>query len=356
MQEDETKFDNHSSTYPLFLEYHDYYILAREVRRNNLHVTLDTIETTCEVINTDNRGPITMCLLPENKLFIGYEEGQFSIIQTENVRKESFESVEKSSNFSAQSIPWHATPIDADRLAFGGNGSLHTFSQANRHLECATNSSTLSEYGRKNLHCYGSRFLLYCAQENIHVFDTETAHDIKLVKHTGARCMEPLDKRRLATGGDDKHIRIWNLETRTEIASFICDDWVWSLMYYGNELLYSSASGAVSCTNITTHQRKKGLKEPFWVRTLTYLSDKLVLVTGDSGIMFVFDVNNFDAKLINFQKLEDKHTADVLGVELLPDGRLITGSRDFTIRVWKFANPKTPSTCFKRLHTCHWLC
>lgn len=335
---------------PDFLDAHDKYIVQRRINRNRFRFNLDDVEEKpLEIIQT-GESVITMCQMSQNRIVIASEQGHLNIIDCANLNKDLDYSSTRVATI--QGYIWHAATLDNFRVV--NMGRIYDSQSKTNMAYDPENQPLPVEYGRRAIHCYNGRYILSCSHSRVYVHDTLLAKTVELVNYNNAvRCLEPLEKHRLAIGGDMGEVIIYDFETGATIRRLKQDHNVWSLMDLGNDKLVVNEYGrTLILWNIGTGEQIHSLKVPDQIRTLTYLSDDYFLTTCDDGRMYIVDINKWSIVItLKIAPATDGRN-DMLGAELLDDGRLATVSRDRTIQVWRFVNVATPGILFKRLRTC----
>ncbi len=151
----------------------------------------------------------------------------------------------------------------------------------------------------------------------------------------------------LASGGEDKVIRIWDLHTR-KIATTLRGHTsrIWSVAFSPDSRLLASgsddrsiriwdlkANGGKQCLQVLTDHNH-------WVRSVAFSPDGQLLASGsDDHTVRIWDVHQGIGRSILHG-----HTNWVRSVAFSPDGQLIaSGSDDRTVRIWNvhsYASPK----------------
>jgi WD40 repeat protein len=335
-----------------FLDAHDQYLRDRTRHRARFDIRVEEIITTPEIIRTPEKAVITLCQRG-TKLFLGTEGGDYSVIDTATLREDMCINFSRVDNSSNQAI-WHAMFQDDNTVIF-----THSFLNL---CDCKTNEFTVlceqnaNSFGRKNLHVYNG-FILFAASDNVLLVDTkkrELIDSIKLAVHRREiPTIEPIDNYRLASGGEGGEVIIWDLKKQVEIQRLDVES-AWAMMYYKNDILLTGSEKIIQKWNIATGECLCYYHAESTIRGFTYLSDSLFLTCCDNGHMFVTSVSTLEPVLT----LDSFHydtvgtgRNDILGAELLDDGRLVTTSRHNSMYIWKFA-VTIPSRVFKRLATC----
>ena len=157
------------------------------------------------------------------------------------------------------------------------------------------------------------------------------------------------DGQTLATGSMDKTIRLWDVETRQQMATLEGHtDWVHSVAFSpdGQTLASSSGDLTVRLWDVDTRQLLISLEKSYGI-SVAFSPDGQTLATGrPSGIIHLWDVSTgqqmatLDAHGSGVYSVAlatlDAHGSGVYSVAFSPDGQtLATGSMDATIQLWE---------------------
>ncbi|MBU7584184.1 MAG: trypsin-like peptidase domain-containing protein [Nostoc sp. TH1S01] len=146
------------------------------------------------------------------------------------------------------------------------------------------------------------------------------------------------DGRTLASGNNDKTIKIWNVATGQEIRTLNGhSEAVWSVAISpdGRTLASSSLDATIKIWNIATGQEIRTLNgHSAWVNSVAISPDGRTLASGSSDkTIKIWNVaTGQEIRTLN------GHSDWVISVAISPDGRtLASGSSDKTIKIWNIA-------------------
>jgi WD40 repeat protein len=145
------------------------------------------------------------------------------------------------------------------------------------------------------------------------------------------------DSSRLATGSADKTLRIWNASTGQPLASGKLAAVITSLAFTadGARLLSGSADHALSVWSSVSIEHKSDLPMRLNITSSAYSPDAKRIAAGIEG---TGDIQVWDAGAGRLLTTLKGHAAPVDALAFSPDGsRIVSGSRDKTIRVWDAA-------------------
>jgi WD40 repeat protein len=291
-----------------------------------------------------------------SKLFIGTERGFAAIIDISELNSALV--LDKHFRKFIDGNVWHAMFQQSGDNVVLASSNLHLLNTTDRTLTPVGQNNSISEFGRKNLLCFDSRFVLAGNGSCVVLYDLLTLTKVESIIlptfSNTIRCLEPLPGRRIASGSEDSRIVLWDLENECSITSIATNGSPWCMLYMHSDLLLAGINNTVNCYNIDTIELVSSYDIGFSIRTLTYLSPELFLVTCDDGIMIILELKTM-TPVIQFPEIPqtgDGRT-DILGAELLDDGRLVTCCRDRRLRIWQLVNVKLPSLIFKKLRTCN---
>ncbi|WP_044210258.1 WD40 domain-containing protein [Coleofasciculus chthonoplastes] len=153
------------------------------------------------------------------------------------------------------------------------------------------------------------------------------------------------DGKILASGSEDKTIKLWNLETGEAIATLDeHDSSVISVSFSpdGKTLASGSEDKTIKLWNLETGEAIATLDEhDSWVNSVSFSPDGKTLASGSEDKTI---------KLWNLETGEaiatlDEHDSSVISVSFSPDGKtLASGSGDNTIKLWNLETGKAIST------------
>lgn len=183
----------------------------------------------------------------------------------------------------------------------------------------------------------------------IHVWDLLIGTYQTLRGHTDrVMSLAALPDNQFASGSDDGSIRVWDLKTNTSQVLFQHTDGIKSLTVLVDGRLACGTQDGIICLLDPIARRTQVLRiHTSTVMDLAVLSDGQLVSAGgikDTNI-YIWDLSilptdqGFRRSITevcpghdNLGKVE--HTDSVRSLVVLPDGRLVSGSRDKTIRIW----------------------
>ncbi|QDS69986.1 hypothetical protein FKW77_003171 [Venturia effusa] len=154
-------------------------------------------------------------------------------------------------------------------------------------------------------------------------------------------CFSP-DGQFLATGAEDKVIRVWDIASRTIKTQFTGHEQdIYSLDYASNGRLIASGSGdrTVRLWDVETGQQAMSLLIDDGVTTVAISPDNRYVAAGslDKSVR-VWDTST--GFLVERLEGDHGHKDSVYSVAFAPNGRdLVSGSLDKTIKMWELAAP-----------------
>lgn len=155
-------------------------------------------------------------------------------------------------------------------------------------------------------------------------------------------CFSP-DGRYLATGAEDKFIRVWDIQTRSIRHKFGGHEQdIYSLDFARDGRTIASGSGdrTVRLWDLETNSHALTLSIEDGVTTVAISPDTQYVAAGslDKSVR-VWSIR--DAELVERLEGEDGHKDSVYSVAFAPSGReLVSGSLDKTIKMWELGAPR----------------
>jgi WD40 repeat protein len=150
----------------------------------------------------------------------------------------------------------------------------------------------------------------------------------------------------LASGGNDRTIKIWDLSPKDERSTYLKSTLnehigaIYALAFLPNQniLISGSSDWTIKIWDLNTNQVIKTLEgHQGSIRALAVSADGHTLVSGSTdGTVKVWDLRTF-----SLQHTLIGHTDLVRTVAISPDGQIVaSGSWDNTIKLWAFSPPK----------------
>lgn len=151
------------------------------------------------------------------------------------------------------------------------------------------------------------------------------------------------DGKTLASGSDDKTIKLWNLASGQEIQTLEGhSDWIWTVALSpdGKTLASGSADKTIKLWNIQTRKLIRTLQgHTDGVSSVAFSPDGKILVSGGASKDKTIKLWNLETgKLI---RTLEGHSDGVSSIAFSPDGKtLASGSWDKTIKLWNLETGK----------------
>lgn len=141
------------------------------------------------------------------------------------------------------------------------------------------------------------------------------------------------DRRFLASGGDDKKLKVWNAADLSEVKSFEFDGWVNAVAFSpdGKVLVCGTQTGRLACYSTDAWNEVKIAAQDDAILSLSFAPSGLHLASGGSrGRLRIWDLESLKAV-----KVIEAHRDAVNAVAFTPDGNtIVTGSVHF-LKFWQ---------------------
>ncbi|KIW09298.1 hypothetical protein, variant [Verruconis gallopava] len=194
---------------------------------------------------------------------------------------------------------------------------------------------------------HDGRYVATGCNRTAQIYDVESGRIIAVLQDSGPSeegdlyirsvCFSP-DAKYLATGAEDKVIRVWDIQTRTIKTSFTGHEQdIYSLDYSRNGRFIASGSGdrTVRLWDLETGKQIMSLLIDDGVTTVAISPDNRFVAAGslDKSVR-VWETSN--GYLVERLDGEVGHKDSVYSVAFAPNGRdLVSGSLDKTIKMWE---------------------
>ena len=147
---------------------------------------------------------------------------------------------------------------------------------------------------------------------------------------------------KLATGGYDNTIRIWDITQNKENKIINEDGHIFVLLEFEENKLLSGTGNNIHLWDLNSDSKeyKKNFEgHEFWVNCLVKIDDKTFANASNDGTIKVWDYNTGNC-LITLKG----HKDCVLSLVLLRNGKLCSGSADTSIKIWDIKQGKCIQT------------
>ncbi|MFN7216626.1 NACHT and WD repeat domain-containing protein [Microcystis sp.] len=227
--------------------------------------------------------------------------------------------------------------------------------QAELNLANARGFSSLSLFDRgKELEAFVEAIKAGKTLQNQHKYDAEVMNALNkiLVERSERYTLEghnsnvnsvsfSSDGKTLATGSDDKTIKLWNVQTGQEIRTLTGHNGIVNSVSFssdGKTLASDSSDNTIKLWNVETGKEIRTLSgHNDIVRSVSFSPDGKTLATGSGNFLSSSDNT---IKLWNVETGKEirtlkGHDSAVISVSFSPDGKtLVSGSNDSTIKLW----------------------
>ena len=168
----------------------------------------------------------------------------------------------------------------------------------------------------------------------VRIWDLESGESRVLRGHEGwvrSVAYSP-DGRHLASGADDRTVRIWDLESGESRVLRGHEGWVTSVAYSpdGRHLASGAYDRTVRIWDLESGESRVLTGHEGWVRSVAYSPDGRHLASGaDDSTVRIWDLESGESRVLR------GHEGGVNSVAYSPDGRhLASGASDSTVRIW----------------------
>jgi WD40 repeat protein/transcriptional regulator with XRE-family HTH domain len=174
----------------------------------------------------------------------------------------------------------------------------------------------------------------------VRIWSLQSDSEIQMLAHPSPLCSVAWspDGRLIASGDFEGRIHIWNVETRQPILSMQTQErhnkWIPTLAFAptGNMLASGSGDGTIKLWEVTSgHLLQTLTGHSNLIHTVIWSPDGCTLASGSRDrIIWLWDV-----KQKTYRAALQGHTAEIMSLAFTPDGHyLLSGGEDYSLRLW----------------------